>query len=371
MKLTNILSPFFLILFVLISSISFAQLPDCQQALSSIRFQQVKRDLNSLQAPNQRYTMLDGIVRSECLTTYQLAEFLGFISDENDRLGIAISAYPRIINKEDIYDVYNSFAYFSSAFRLHDYIASTRVQNTPVLVQPIPVQPKPIEINFPLLNYPDASIYNGKKNCQTFLSDNDFMMYMRQIARLKSDQEKSKEAFSIVEVACLSTSQAMKLATAITIENDRLELLKKAYQRIYDEGNFEFATQVFTHAPNQVALRDFIIQSRAAAQAQLPPPPCKVNDSEFKTIKDPLANESSSTTRLNIAKQQLPRYKCYTSKQMKEIVALFASSTDKLILAKFAYDYIADKENYFFEVSPLLPSSTDRQTLSTYIASKR
>ena len=340
--------------------------------MSSIQFQQVRREMTILSAPNQRYTLADGTVRTGCLSTYQLIELLGYISEDADRLELAIAAYPRITNKQDIYDVYNSFAYFSSAFRLHDYIESTKMPVTPVTVAPIvPVNPRPLEINFPALNYPDAALYNGPKNCITSLSDNDFMVFIREVAMYKTEQEKKEAALSLATRTCLSTAQSMKLSTSLNVENNRLELLKKAYLRVYDEANFDFATQVFTHLPNQAALREFLAASRKASQVVQTPPPCSVSEAEFRTIREPLAAESSSSARLSIAKNQMPRFKCYKSSQVKEIVALFSSSSDKLNLAKFAYDYVADKENYFFELSPLFSSSMDRQSLSNYIASKR
>ena len=367
----------FLVLGLLIASLAQAQQAPCNQAISSLQFQQVRRDVSLLQAQNQRYTYIDGFVRGECFTTYQLIELLGFMTEENDRLTLAMNAYPRLFNKQDVYDVYNSFAYFSSAFRLHDFIAASQkpvaiVQPTPI---PVPTPPKPLDINFPLLNYPNPLLYNGPKNCNTSLSDNDFMVFVREIAALKTEQEKFNAALSIATQTCLSTSQSMKLATALNLENNRLELLKKAYLRVYDEANYDQAVQVFTHAPNQQALRDFLTLSRKNALAQQQasvqsPPQCVVSDAEYTNIRTPLANESSSSTRLTIARQQIPRYNCYKSRQIKDIVSLFPSSSDKLILAKFAYDYVSDKDNYFFEVSPLLPSSSDRQALSTYISSK-
>ena len=359
-----------------LSWLAQAQQVPCNQALSALQFQHALREISAMPAQNQRYTFVSGFVNRECYTTNQLIELLGYITEENDRLALAMEAYPRLLNKQDVYDVYNSFAYFSSAFRLHDFIASTQkpvviAAPTPV---PVPVTPKPLEINFPLLNYPNPLLYNGPKNCNTSLSDNDFMVYIREIAALKTEQEKYASALTMATQICLSTAQSMKLATALNMENNRLELLKKAYLRVYDEANFDQAVQVFTHIPNQQALRDFLTLSRknalAAQQASQVPPPCAVSDAEFTTIRTPLANESSSSTRLTIARQQIPRYNCYKSRQIKELVSLFPSSSDKLILAKFAYDFVSDKDNYFFEVSPLLPGSSDRQSLSTYISSK-
>jgi hypothetical protein len=351
-----------------------AQPSDCFQPISSIQFQQIQRELTIVQGQNQRYSAVERAIRN-CLSTNQLIELLGFISEDIDRLTLAIAAYPKITNKQDAYDIYNSFAYFSSAFRFHDYIQSNKSHVIPIAPinpgNPDLVNPRPVEVTFPLLNYPDASLYNGPKNCITSLSENDFKMYVREIAVLKTETEKMESAISLATRTCLSTSQAMKLSTSLNIENNRLDLLKKAYLRIYDEANFDFATQVFTHIPNQSALREFLINVRKANQVVPVKPICQVNEMEFKTIKDPLAAESSSSSRLNIARDQIPRFSCYKSNQIKQLVALFSASSDKLNLAKFAFDFVADKENYFYELSPLFSSSMDRQALSNFIASKK
>jgi hypothetical protein len=339
-----------------------------------MQFQQIHRELTIIQVQNQRYSVVERAIKN-CLSTYQLIEMLGFISEDIDRLTLAISAYPKITNKQDVYDVYNSFAYFSSAFRFYDFIQSTKVPVIPVAPinpqNPVVVNPRPVEITFPVLNYPDASLYNGPKNCITSLSENDFKMYVREIATMKLENEKMDYAISLATRTCLSTSQAMKLSTSLTIENNKLELLKKSYLRVYDEANFDFAKQVFTHIPNQAALQEFLTQMRKASQIVPVKPVCQVNEMEFKTIKDPLAAESSSSSRLNIARDQIPRFSCYKSNQIKQLVALFSASSDKLNLAKFAFDFVADKENYFYELSPLFSSSMDRQALSNFIASKK
>ncbi len=351
-----------------------AQTSDCFQPISSMQFQQIQRELTIVQGQSQRYSAVERAIKN-CLSTNQLIEFLSFISEDFDRLTLAIAAYPRITNKQDVYDIYNSFAYFSSAFRFHDFIQSTKTSVVPIVPinpgNPVFVNPRPVEITFPLLNYPDASLYNGPKNCITSLSENDFKMYVREIAVLKLETEKMESAISLATRTCLSTAQAMKLATSLNIENNRLDLLKKAYLRIYDEANFDFATQVFTHIPNQLALREFLINVRKANQVVPVKPICQVNEMEFKTIKDPLAAESSSSSRLSIARDQIPRFSCYKSNQIKQLVALFSSSSDKLNLAKFAFDFVGDKENYFYEISPLFPSSMDRQSLSNFIATKK
>ncbi len=58
-----------------------------------MQFQQIQRELTIVQGQNQRYSAVERVIRN-CLTTNQLIELLGFISEDIDRLTFAISAYP-------------------------------------------------------------------------------------------------------------------------------------------------------------------------------------------------------------------------------------------------------------------------------------
>jgi hypothetical protein len=87
-------------------------------------------------------------------------------------------------------------------------------------------------------------------------------------------------------------------------------------------------------------------------------------------LRETLAREGSSSSRVVIAKNQIPAMKCFTSQQMKDILNLYPSSSDRLDVAKFAFQYITDKDNYFLTVSSLFNSSSDRENLSNFVASQ-
>ena len=366
------------LLFLLLFSFTYViaqkptQFPDCRIAVSTMQFQQLKRNVLAQNNPAARYQAASQLVQKNCLNTSQVLELLGYLSEDNDRLGLAMDAYPRLVNKEDVYDIYNAFAYFSTAFRFHDYVFGINnqpVEPVQVQVQAVP-KPAPLQIAFAPLIYPDPYSYQGKRYCTAPISEADFMVYAREIAAQPNEPSKLDNAGRLIQNACLSAAQCMKIATLLSIENDRLTFLKLAYPKVYDEGNFDQAVQVFGHQPNQQALMAFVSNYRATV-GQPVPPPCQLTDAIFSQMKTSFARENSSSSRLSIVKDQLPRYSCYTSAQIKQIVALFNASSDKLDLGKFAFDYVIDKENYFYEVSSLLPSSMDRTSLSNYIASRR
>lgn len=201
------------------------------------------------------------------------------------------------------------------------------------------------------------------------MADADFLIYAREIASKQNEQEKYDAAMNMAGTICFTTAQAMKLATLIQLEQNRYNLLTRAYQAVYDEGNFDAAAQVFGHMPNRQMFQEFLNNQRAVIGMPVPVP-CELNDQIFARMRSVFSEERSSSTRVQIVKDQLPRYNCYTSAQIKQIVALFSASSDKLEISKFAYDYVIDRNNYFFEISPLFNSSFDRQALSNYISSR-
>ncbi|MEX1189619.1 MAG: DUF4476 domain-containing protein [Bacteroidia bacterium] len=343
---------------------------NCPTAISAAQFQQLKRNLQSRANLTDKFNTAASNLKSSCLTSLQILEVLNMFAEDRDRLELAMLAYPQLVNKSDVYDLYNAFAYFSTAFRFHDYVfEQTALSNPSVPTQnPVLTQP-PVQIAFPALNYPNAALYQGRNNCSLPLSDGDFTIYLRDFVSQPTEQLKVEASKRIASENCLTTAQAMKLSTLFQAEQNRLNFLKLAYRNIYDEANFDASVEVFAFIPNKNALLEYVNNIRATI-GQNVPAPCDLDDAKFSQVKSIIARENSSSSRMSIAKNQLPMFNCYTSKQMKIIVNLFTSSSDKLEISKFAFDYVIDKENYFFEISPVFNSSMDRQALSNFIASK-
>ncbi len=76
------------------------------------------------------------------------------------------------------------------------------------------------------------------------------------------------------------------------------------------------------------------------------PPSCFMAIGEFNQAKESISKKSFSDSKMILAKQMTESH-CFTSLQIKEITALFDFETDRLSYATFAYDYCADKQNYY------------------------
>ena len=71
-----------------------------------------------------------------------------------------------------------------------------------------------------------------------------------------------------------------------------------------------------------------------------------MNPGSFQALKRSIEVKSFDNTRLTIAKQAI-QSNPLTSRQIADLVQLMTFESTKLSLAKFAYDYALDKENYY------------------------
>lgn len=342
----------------------------CTAPINTIQFQQVKRNVSSATQNTARLAQARNVVNTNCLTCLQLSEIMLLFTNDIDRYEVASLGINSITDRENAYTLLDQFQQFSYAFHFYDLLnPDLAAQNMPGRPQlqtqtVIQNQNQQAVMTFPVFNYPDALIYTGFKNCTSYLAERDFVAYAQEVFNKPSEALRMDAALACIAKSCLSTAQVMKLASLLSLENNRLELLKASYRGIYDEQNMDLAHQVFTHAPNLTAWAEFLLNARNSISAAAP---CTLPAQQFQLLRETLSRESSSSSRLKIAKNEIPSKKCFSSQQMKEILGLFSSSSDRLDLAKFAAAYITDYDIYFLTVSSLFSSSTDRENLSNFL----
>ncbi|NJL12717.1 MAG: DUF4476 domain-containing protein [Microscillaceae bacterium] len=215
------------------------------------------------------------------------------------------------------------------------------------------------------------------------MSDYDFYQVAQEVQRLPNENARQNRLSNLASQSCIVTEQAMKLASMLQSENNRMIFLKMAWPRIYDAANFIRADQLFSQPANQQGFRAFV-QSQTGNNFPNSPtnptnpsnpnnPPntgCVVSAAEFNDIKTRISNEISNSTRLSTAKTIIQVKQCFTSAQIQELLGYFPFSSTKMELAKFAYDFTVDKDRYY-TLSDAFSFSSDREELMRFINSKR
>ncbi|RLD70177.1 MAG: hypothetical protein DRJ10_20625, partial [Bacteroidetes bacterium] len=279
---------------------------NCYTPISNYQFQQKYNSIASQKYEAQKLTSAKNIAKGNCLSSEQVKKIAVLFENDFNRLEFAEIAYLNTTDKSNFYEVYDSFAYFSTVFRLHDYIkglegkTNTNDDNETAI------------ISFPNYNYPKYSDYVGKKSCNSVISENTFLTQAEKMSKGKSEDSKLSFAKNLIKYYCLSTSQIMKLTSLLAIENNRLAFAKLGYYRVYDKGNYNYITQLFTYEVNRRAILKYI-NYNPNEESKIE---CKVTDKDMADIKTQIKKQSFSNTRMTLAKQVIKAKKCFTTDQI-------------------------------------------------------
>ncbi len=94
-----------------------------------------------------------------------------------------------------------------------------------------------------------------------------------------------------------------------------------------------------------------------------------VTPERFENMLHTVENQSFESTKLSTAKQIIKYNNCMTVNQLVQIIRLFDFDNTKLKLAKFAYDYIYDIEN-FYKVNNVFDFDSTKSKLAKFLEEK-
>lgn len=359
MKAKILLTAFFLSVML-----SFGQRPQrCDVPLPDAVFKQ-KRQSVILQPEQQKLKVALAIASNNCLSVEQVKDIADLFIDDFSRLNFAKAAWENTVDRENYYYVYDAFAYFSTVFMLHDYIKS--VESHPNDYIP-PYEP-PLSLNFPALDYPAYENYRGRSNCNYPIREDEFMKLARQVISNTSEMNRTLILSQIAHNNCLSVSQTMKLSSLLQSEDNRLNFFSDAISSVFDLDNLPFGAQMFAHIPNKARYNDLISKPFPSPQP-IGPQPCLVPHEDFTQIMASIKKESFNNTKITLAKQILRSKQCFSVNQVKEMIKLFSFDDSKLEIAKYAWDYTIDRDNYY-QVADVFSFSSNKEKLMKFLEEK-
>lgn len=346
---------------------------NCNAPVSSIAFQQKVSQLSSLKNDQQRLARASEFVETNCLLTYQVKQIAELFGDDITRLSFVENAYRTTFDKENFYDVYDVFAYFSSVMRLHDFISANNQRDNRPPVNPSGYN-EPV-YSFPKYNYPSYKIYKETTLCKEPVSDELFLKLISNLLSQPDDEVKVALAVQLAENNCLTVEQIMKVGSLISKEQKRLDYLKRTYNYTYDIGNYEYNDQLFSDATYHDEFKSFVHQQRGRGHDQRRDehsgePICRVSDQEFADITVSIKNQTFNNTQLNLAKQIVKTKQCFTTLQIKQLIDIFTFEDSKLEMAKYCYPYCTDRNNYY-KINDCFTFSSSVDALTNFISSQQ
>jgi Domain of unknown function (DUF4476) len=338
-------------------------LSNCNQPINHFALQKRKQEIQNQASDAQKLSSTRQFLEGNCLSSLQIKELADLFQDDYSRLEFAKNAYLRAFDRANFYEVYNSFQYFSTVFILHDYIAEIKMNQGNWNNNPNN-NPRGT-LNFPNLIYPNHLNYVGVRHCENPLNDNDFYRWAWEISNLPNENNKIDKMNTLSNQNCMTTGQLMRLSTLLANENNRLDFLKRAYNQVYDAGNYSQAVQVFSNQSNQQNLLTFL-----GLNGNNNPNNCALTAQEFADVRGRISREPFNNSKLSLAKSLIRIKKCFTAQQIKEIVKLFTFGKDQMDMAKFAYEFTTDNSNYYI-ISDVFTFASDREEFMRFVESKQ
>ncbi len=360
---------YFLLFICLFATIQllFAQNNNCSQPIADFVFQQQRTRVAQPFNEAERLSRAIQVINMHCLSSVQVRSLAETFRDDDARLEFAKAAYLRVFDVANFYEVYNAFSYFSTVFRLHDFVLLQRGG----LVS-TPNNPSAPVINFPNLIYPNYEGYVGRRNCNLPMNPHEFNLMAQEIVSINVETTRLNRLNTVANNYCLSVEQAMKFSSLLDNEDNRFIFLKNAFNRIFDVGNYTQATQVFRNRPNQeqwlIYLRGQGINTNNPTGTQ--EPICEVTSDDFNDISNRIRNISFDSERLSTAKSILRIKKCFTTAQIMQLGKHFRFKNSTMDFVKFAYDFTIDVSEYY-KVADIFTFSSDKEELMKFIETKR
>jgi hypothetical protein len=418
-----------LIAFSILISPAFSQVAETHKPMSKWSYNCYFKRMQKPNRDERRMKKGVRILKHKYISSNQLYKVANIYVDDEQRLAYVKEAYPKVSDKENAIVVCDAFDKFSYSTILWEYIKEQNAmanisssdmasyqeylelkdrkkdkqkdemingdkeevvkkdsvpvtENKEEVVKPeiTTIETTEVEIIKPLpvydsnIIFPDASTYKGNKACETCIGDKQFLAFANSVAQFKSDEEKAKICMEYVYKFCFSTSQVMKLGLLMDGENYRYVFFKTAYEKVYDRDNFLHVKQLLTIDKLINGINEIYVVPRTDKPYAVPIveeetiTKCAVTDQDYSKIKAEIQKEYSSTTRAEVAKRLIRDYKCLTSKQIKELLPMFSLEADKLEVAKYAYEFALDRNNYSV-VRDFFTSQASKDKLTEYINS--
>lgn len=212
------------------------------ETLNEGQFQERVRGLAAERNEADRLSRAVALANRHPLSSLQVKAIAARLRDDAARLEFAIAAYPRTVDPENFYDVYDAFTGFSKVMRLHDWIREkARPPRAAVMLVPETV------------------------------SDEEMRGIVQALRKESFDQSRDKLGRQI-----LSSSRKKFLAAQIKamlkcfdFEAPRLEFAKFAYDYTLDREQYFQVNDAFDFATSRESLAQYI-QTRNQASPPRP-----------------------------------------------------------------------------------------------------
>lgn len=271
-------------------------------------------------------------------TAKQATQLIQLVNSESLRLKLAKQSYLRISDQENFHLVFELLNSTASKNSLNDYL---------------------------------ISLQNGTINPGQQLTAAQFSTIYNEVVaeRTNSDRIYYLNNFFDRDLKLYTSTQAKQLVQTVSGEQERLSLAKKAYQGVVDKNNYyNTMSSLLLYTSGRSDLLAYINSYNGSNPAN---PNTAMSETEFNKIYTSVRNSWTSTTKVNLVTTAFNTNTNYfTTAQARLLLVQISAESDRLTLAKNAYDNTVDLNN-FPQLYEIIASTNGKNELAAYVAARQ
>jgi hypothetical protein len=325
-----------------------AQTDGEKAAMSSSAFSSLYNKVRAQRYQSQKISTIQAAfnTRANAFTSSQVKQLISLVSSEKSRFDLAKLSYNKVTDKDEFITVYDVLQSEAMRDSLDDYVVSQGGVAVESGQTPQPSQTR------------------------TLMSSYNFDQAVQKIQNMSYQGDRVNEIRNLFmnNSNYFSTAQLTSLLSLVSNETNRLTLARSAWPRAYETSTFNQLVDLFYIQSNRDALNSFIVSNGGTANNSAVK--AAMSDEAYtalynkakdhflswnvtKDVRDALSNTSNN----------------FNTTQVRGLLLLLASETDRLSAAKLAYPRTVDKVN-FSQLADIFSIEANRAEFNRFVASQ-
>jgi len=281
-------------------------------------------------------------------TTDQVGQLLLLITSETKRLELAKLAYPKVTDPDNFADVADLFNSQANKDNIEKFILSKNPASS-------------------------GNISTGVNDSRPPITSQQFNLLLQRVTNQYEQSGKYavlRDAFNM-STDYFTTSQLRQLLSLISPESERLALAKLSYNRVSDASNFTSLYDLFNMQASRDELNSYIKYGETTASAGQYSNRVAMDDGEFSSLRLKASLHFRQSSVVTDVKEALLNKNNYFSLgQIRSLLSMIVSESDRLMLAKLAYHRATDP-TVFTQLFDMFSSQASIDNLNNYIKTNR
>lgn len=316
--------------------------------MSSNVFNSLSQSIRAKRYQSDRINLLTGTFKNTTnnFTSSQVRQLLSYITNDNRRLELAKLSYSRVTDPANFTSVYDVLTSEANRDALDEYVIS-RGGNNDIYTNP-------------------NTNNNYSRTAMSETAFNDLLRKARSHFLQRNTVREVRNAFN-TSTNYFSTYQVRQLLNLVTSESERLSLAKLAYARATDPVDFYQLSDLFASQASKNDLNNYIRSQGGTVVVDAYSSRTAVSDAAFTQIYNEARShffQKNTVADVRTAFNSTVNY--YSTEQIRALLSLVSSETERLSLAKLSFARAADPAN-FSRLYDLFSSQAYRDDLAAYV----